>query len=59
MNKLQASYSNDANKIIEQATQEKSVIKNKFFIDLAMETTDTKPAPEDPRISTKLVIMPM
>ena len=38
MKKLQALYNNDANKIIKQATKEKSTIKNlNFFIDLAIQ----------------------
>ena len=54
MKKLQALYNDDANKIVKQTTQEKSSIKNlDFLIDLAMVTTGTKPAPEEPKIFTK------
>ena len=54
MKKLQASYNNDANKIIKQATWEKSAIENlNFLIDLDMVTTDTKPIPEEPKTFTK------
>ena len=54
MKKLQASCDDDANKIIKQATQEKSPIKNlNFLIDLAMVTINTKPIPEEPKTFTK------
>ena len=54
MKKLQALYNDDANKIVEQATQEKSAIENlNFLINLAMVTTDTKPVPEEPKTFTK------
>ena len=50
MKKLEASYNVDANNIIDQATNEKSVIKNSnFLIDLSMMTTNTKPVPEEPK----------
>ena len=49
MKKLQASYNKDANKIIKQATKEKSATKNlNILINLAMVTSDTKPVPEEP-----------
>ena len=39
-------YSDDANKIVEQATQERNALKNfNFIINLVMVTNDTKPAP--------------
>ena len=54
MKKFQASYNDDANKIIEQATKEKSAIKNlNFLIDLVLVNTDTKPVPKKPKTFTK------
>ena len=54
MKKLQALYNDDANKIFEQAMQEKSAIENlNFLIDLVMVTTDTKPVPEELKTFTK------
>ena len=54
MKKLQPSYNDDANKIIKQATNEKSAIENlNFFIDLSLVITDTEPIPEEPNIFTK------
>ena len=47
MKKLQASYNNDADKIIKEATQDKLVKNSNFLIDLAMVTTDTIPVPEE------------
>ena len=48
MKKLQASYNEDANKIVEKSTKGKSAIKNlNFLIDLAMVTNNTKPVPEE------------
>ena len=48
MKKLQALYHDDANKIINDATQDKPVENLNFLIDLAMVTTDTTAAPEEP-----------
>ena len=46
--KLQASYNDDANKIVEQATKEKNAIKYlKFLINLAMVTNHTKSTSEE------------
>ena len=43
--KLQASYSDDANKTVKQATQEKCVIKNSnFLINLARVSSNTNPS---------------
>ena len=54
MKKLQASYNNDANKIVEQASQEKNVIKNlNCLINLDMVTNNTKPEPDEPKTFTK------
>ena len=54
MRKLQASYNEDANKIIKEATQDKNAIKNlNFLIDLTMVTSDTKPIPEEPMTFAK------
>ena len=54
MKKLQASYNDNASKIIEQATKEKSAIKNSnFLINLAMVTGNTKPVPEEPKTFTE------
>ena len=54
MRKLQASYNEDANKIIKEATQDKNAIENlNFLIDLVMVTSDTKPVPEKPMTFTK------
>ena len=48
LKKFQASYNEDANKIIKEATQDKNAIENLIFlIDLAMVTSDTKPVPEE------------
>ena len=48
--KIQASYNDNANKIVKQATKEKSAIKNlNFLINLALVTIDTKPVPEEPQ----------
>ena len=43
MKKLQASYNEDANKLIEEATQDKAVENVNFLINLAMVTADTMP----------------
>ena len=52
--KCQASSNDDANKIVEQATQEKSAIEHlNFLINLAMVTNDTKPVPEEPKTFNK------
>ena len=60
MKKLQALYNEDANKIIEEATQDKKSIENlNFLIDLAMLTSDTKPAPEEPMTFVKTWNHPM
>ena len=48
MKKLQALYNDDANKIIEEATQDKAMEKLNFLISLAMVTTVTMPVPEEP-----------
>ena len=54
MKKLQASFNDNANKIIKQATKEKDAIKNlNVLIDLAIVTTDTKPVPEEPKTLNK------
>ena len=54
MKKLQALYSEDANKIVEQATDEKKDHQSlNFLIDLSMVTTNTESAPEEPKIFTK------
>ena len=54
MEKLQALYNDDANKIIKQAMNEKWAIENlNFFIDLSMVTTDTECVPEEPKTFTK------
>ena len=59
MKKLQASYNNNANKIVKQAKQEKGVIKNlNFLINLAMATSNTKPVPEEPKNFTKALNHP-
>ena len=51
---LQASYNDDANKIIKQAMNKKSAIENlNFLIDLSMVTTDNKPVLEEPKSFTK------
>ena len=52
--KKQASYNNNANKIIEQAVKAISAIKNlNFLIDLAMVTNNTKPVSEEPNTLNK------
>ena len=44
----------DANKIVKQATQEKSAIKNlNFLIDLAMVSSNTKLSLDGPQMSNK------
>ena len=48
MKKLQASYNDNANKIIKEATQVQVAKNLNFLIDLAMFTTDTKQVPEEP-----------
>ena len=48
MRKLQASYIDDTNKVIKEATQDKAIENLKFLVDLAVVTTDTMPAPEEP-----------
>ena len=54
MKKLQALYNNNANKIVKQATKEKSAIENlNLLINLAMVTNDTKPIPESPKTSNE------
>ena len=59
MKKLQASYNDDANKIVKEATQDKAIENLNFLVDLAMVTTDTMPAPEDLLLSMKLGTIPM
>ena len=50
MKKLQASYNNDANKIVKQATQEKGTIENlNFLINMAMVFNNIKPTLEEPQ----------
>ena len=50
MKKLQALYTKNANKIIEQATKEKSAIKNlNFLIDLVMVFSNIEPALDKPQ----------
>ena len=50
MKKLQASYNGDANKIVKQASKEKSAIENlNFLIDLVMMSKGTKPVPDEPK----------
>ena len=54
MKKLQALYNDDANKIIEQAMNEKSAIKTlNFLIDLSMVTINTQPVPEELKTFTE------
>ena len=54
MKKLQALYNEDANKIIEEVTQEKNAIANlNFLINLVMVTSDTKPVLEEPMTFAK------
>ena len=53
MKKLQALYNEDANKNMEEATQDKAVKKFNFLIDLAMVTIDTMPVPEEPTTFAK------
>ena len=48
MKKLQASYNDDANKIIKEATQDKAIKNSNFLINLAMVTTDTMLVLEEP-----------
>ena len=48
MKKLQAFYNEDANKVIEEATQDKAIKNLNFLINLAMVITDTMPVPEEP-----------
>ena len=51
MKTLQALYNNDANKIVEEAAQEKNVKENStFLIDLAMVAGDTKPTEDEPQM---------
>ena len=53
MKKFQASYNNDANKIIKKVAQEKSEKENLFFLldlaTIAMVTEDTKPTKDEPQ----------
>ena len=59
MKKLQALFNENTNKIIKQATKEKSAIKNlNFLFYLAMVTNDTKPNLKNPQHSMKIVIIP-
>ena len=52
--KLQALYSNNANKILEQTKQEKSAIKKlNFLIDLAMVSNYIKPILDEPQMFNK------
>ena len=54
MKKLQASYNDNANKIVKQAMNENRAIKNlNFLINLSLVTTNTKPVPEEPKTFTK------
>ena len=48
MKKLQASYNEDATKIIEEGTNVKTTENLNFLIDLAMITTKSLPVPEEP-----------
>ena len=48
LKKLQASYNNDANKIIEEGTNIKSTKNLNFLIDLAIITTESSPVPDEP-----------
>ena len=48
MKRLQASYNDDANKIIKEATQDKAIKNLNFLIHLVMVITDTMPVPEKP-----------
>ena len=48
MKKLQASYNDDANKIIKEGTNVKTTKNLNFLIDLAMITTKSVPVPEEP-----------
>ena len=51
MKKLQASYNNDANEIVEQAMQEKGTIKKiNFLIYLAMMSKYIKPTLDEPQM---------
>ena len=54
MKKLQGLYNDNANKIVKQAKNEKSAIKNlNVLIDLSMVTTDIKCVPEETKIFTE------
>ena len=48
MKKFQASYNDDVEKIINEATQDKVAENSNFLIDLAMITTDTMLVPVEP-----------
>ena len=54
MKKLQALYNDDDHKIVKQAMNEKSAIKNlNFLINLSIVSTDTEPVPEEPKTFTQ------
>ena len=53
MKKLQASYNDNANKIIEQATKKGAIKELNFLINLSMVNTDTKLVPEEPKTFAK------
>ena len=59
MKKLQASYKEDVNKIIQKAIQDKAIKNLSFLINLAMVTTDTMPVPEEPTTFAKVGTIPM
>ena len=54
MKKLQASYNDDANKIVEQYTKEKGAIENlSFVVDLAMVSSNIKATLDEPQMFNK------
>ena len=60
MKKLQASYNDDVNKIVDQALKEKSAIENlNFLINLAVVMNDTKPVPKELKTFNKAWDHPM
>ena len=58
LQKKQALYNEDANKVIKEATQDKTVKNLNFLIDLAMVTTDIIPVPEEPMTFAKALNNP-
>ena len=49
MKKLQASYKDDANKTVKQATEKSSIENLNFLIDLAIVFSDIKPNNDEPQ----------